>query len=97
MLLLASLLVSTPPLVSQDPFEPPFRLRDGKALIDVEIGHAAPLYVDFDRDSVPDLLVGQFGQGKLRIYKNKGTAKEPRFDGFTWFMTGEQEGKIPSG
>jgi hypothetical protein len=38
-----------------------------------------------------------FGDGKLRIYKNRGTAKEPRFEGFTWFKTGEQFGSIPSG
>ena len=28
---------------------------------------------------------------------NLGTAKEPRFDGFTWFKTGEEEGKVPTG
>jgi hypothetical protein len=52
---------------------------------------------DFDGDGVPDLLVGQFEDGKLRIYKNLGTAKEPKLEGFTWFKTGEQEGTIPSG
>ena len=34
---------------------------------------------------------------KIRIYRNVGTAKEPRFDGFTWFKTGEEEGKVPTG
>jgi hypothetical protein len=75
----------------------PFRLRDGAAFIDVGIGHAAPLVADFDGDGVPDLLVGQFEDGKLRIYRNRGTAKEPKFDGFAWFKSGEQEGRIPSG
>jgi hypothetical protein len=75
----------------------PFRVRDAAGLIDVDVGHAAPLMTDFDGDGIPDLLVGQFGQGKLRIYKNVGTAKEPKFDSFTWFKTGEQEGRIPSG
>jgi hypothetical protein len=82
---------------STDLFEKPFRVRDGEKFIDVDVGHAAPLYTDFDGDGVPDLLVGQFGEGKLRIYKNLGSAKEPRFDGFTWFKTGEEEGKVPAG
>jgi hypothetical protein len=78
-------------------FEPPFRVSDSKGLIDVDEGHAAPLFVDFDGDGLPDLLVGQFGEGKLRIYKNVGTRAAPRFDGFTWFKTGEEEGKVPAG
>ena len=78
-------------------FEKPFRVRDGSNYIDVDIGHAAPLFTDFDGDNVPDLLVGQFGDGKLRVYTNVGSAKEPRFDGFTWFKTGEEEGKVPTG
>jgi hypothetical protein len=86
-------------LTAQTPgeLEPPFRLRDAHGWIDVDIGHAAPLCVDFDGDGIQDLLVGQFGAGKLRIYKNTGTAKAPLFDGFTWFRTGEEEGRIPSG
>ncbi len=75
----------------------PFRLRDAQGFIDVGIGHAAPLVTDFDGDGVPDLLVGQFEDGKLRVYKNTGTAKAPKLEGFTWFKTGEEEGKIPSG
>jgi len=90
-------LVSNP---TGDGLAAPFRVRDAAGLIDVDVGHAAPLMTDFDGDGIPDLLVGQFGessQGKLRIYKNVGTAKEPKFEGFTWFMTGEQEARIPSG
>jgi hypothetical protein len=94
-LLAGSVAGSAPP--ADGLFEPPFRVRDGGAFIDVEIGHAAPLYVDFDGDGVNDLLVGQFGEGKLRVYKNAGTNNEPRFEGFTWFKTGEEEGKIPAG
>ena len=75
----------------------PFRVRDAKGFIDVDIGHAAPLVADFDGDGVPDLLVGQFGEGKLRVYKNVGSAKEPKFDGFTWFQAGGKDASIPSG
>ena len=52
----------------------------GAAPIDVDVGHAAPFVGDFDGDGRPDLLVGQFGDGKLRIYRNAGDAKAPRFD-----------------
>jgi hypothetical protein len=89
-------LVSSAPACAER-FEAPFRVVDAKGPIDVEIGHAAPLFVDFDSDGLPDLLVGQFGEGRLRVYKNVGTRAAPRFDGFTWFKTGEQEGKVPTG
>jgi hypothetical protein len=33
----------------------------------------------------------------LRIYRNAGTAKEPRFDKLSWFLDGSAEGRVPSG
>ena len=97
--MLVSLLLLTGLSTAQqtDVLEKPFRVRDGSKYIDVDGGHAAPLYTDFDGDGVPDLLVGQYSDGKLRIYRNVGSAKEPRFDGFTWFKTGEVFGKVPTG
>lgn len=79
-------------------FEKPFRVQAGGEFIDVEIGHAAPLLVDWDGDSKRDLLVGQFGQGKLRIYTNTGTDTAPTFaNDFKLFNTREGLGSIPSG
>lgn len=69
---------------------------DGEA-IDVEVGHAAPAYVDFDGDGTRDLLVGQFGGGKLRIYKNHGTNEAPRFKDFEFFKAGGVEASVPYG
>lgn len=68
----------------------------GKA-IDVDIGHAAPFFGDFDGDGVKDLLVGQFGEGKLRVYRNVGTNRSPRFEAMTWFRSGKNDGRVPSG
>jgi hypothetical protein len=88
---------SSLPADTNDLFEAPFRVSDAKGFIDVDAGHAAPLVIDFDGDGVPDLLVGQYGEGKLRVYKNVGTASAPRFEGYVWFRAGELAGQIPSG
>jgi hypothetical protein len=63
----------------------PFLATAGGKPIKVDIGHAAPILADYDGDKLPDLLVGQFGEGKLRIYKNVGTRTEPKFDKFEYF------------
>jgi hypothetical protein len=97
MLALALVLSTSAPATTADVFEKPFRLMDARRWIDIDGGMAAPLVADFDGDRLPDLLVGQFGEGKLRIYRNRGSANEPRFEGFTWFKTGEQDGKVPVG
>ena len=80
-----------------DLFEIPVRLKAAGEFIDVDTGHAAPLIYDFDGDGVRDLLVGQFGKGKLRIYRNAGTNESPEYEAHTWFKTGDTFGTVPYG
>ncbi|HZN41653.1 MAG TPA: hypothetical protein VFD82_22810 [Planctomycetota bacterium] len=78
-------------------FETPFRVQAGGKPIDVDIGHAAPYVVDFDGDGVRDLLVGQFGNGRCRIYKNTGTNATPQFGEFTFLEAGGKIAEVAAG
>ncbi len=76
---------------------PPVKLVAAGKPINVEVGHAAPCLADLKGEGKPQLLVGQFGEGKLRIYPNVGSAKSPRFEKFEWFHAGKEVGKVPAG
>ena len=76
---------------------PPVQIFAGDKPIDTDIGHAAPFFGDINGDGKSELLVGQFGEGKLRIYTNIGTKQEPKFDDhFAWFQADRQDGKVPA-
>jgi hypothetical protein len=75
---------------------PPVLVLAGGKPIDVDVGHAAPFVADLDGDGVRHLLVGQFGGGKLRIYRNTGGKALLRFDDFSWFEEGAPEGRVPA-
>ena len=59
---------------------------DGKP-ITTQVGHAAPFVTDLDGDGVWDLAVGEFGGGGCRLYKNLGTAKQPKFGPFSMLLS----------
>lgn len=82
---------------ADDVFEAPYRLQAGGEYIDVDIGHAAPHVYDMNSDGKRDLLVGQFGEGKLRIYWNVGTNEAPQYAGHEWFKADHEFGTVPSG
>ena len=61
---------------STSEFESPVMLKAGDAAVRVDSpGYAAPCWADIDGDGLKDLLVGQFANGWIRIYKNLGDAK----------------------
>lgn len=75
----------------------PVRLEAAGKPIDTDIGHAAPFVSDFDGDGIKDLLVGQFGQGILWIYRNEGTNSQPKLAAGFKFKQGKEDGCVPSG
>lgn len=85
------------PLQAQE-FAEPFRVFANGEAIDTDAGHAAPLVTDFDGDGLNDLLVGQFGDGILKIYRNTGSNNQPKYAAGVEFMDDtDGDGRIPTG
>jgi hypothetical protein len=74
-------------------FERPVRLKaDGVAVRVESPGYAAPCWADIDGDGKKDLLVGQFNQGKIRVFKNLGGGKLARG---VWLLAGGKPAEVP--
>ena len=77
---------------------PPVRVEAaGKPVESGSVGHAAPFVGDFDGDGKPDLLVGQFQDGSMTVYRNEGAAREPKLSSGQPFKTGADLGVVPAG
>ena len=77
---------------------PPAQVQAGEQPLDIQReGHAAPFIGDFYEDGGLCLLVGQYNDGRLRIYRNTGTRAKPRFDSYTWFEAGGKIASVPVG
>ncbi len=77
---------------------PPVQIQAAGKALDIErVGHAAPFVGDFYEDGGLCLLVGQFDNGRLRIYRNTGPRANPRFDSYTWFEAGGKIASVPVG
>jgi len=74
-------------------FVPSYAFRLGTKLevngspIDIEVGHLVPNVADWNNDGKKDLIVGQFNQGKIRLYLNNGTDSDPRFDNYEYIQS----------
>jgi hypothetical protein len=77
---------------------PPVQIQAGGRPLDVERdGHAAPFVGDFFEDGTLALLVGQYQDGRLRIYRNTGTRTKPKFESYVWFEAGGKVASVPEG
>jgi hypothetical protein len=85
------------PMLQSAELAPPVRIEAAGQPIDTSVGHAAPFVGDFDGDGVKDLLVGQFGDGVLWIYRNEGSNASPRLAAGVKFKQGAKEGQVPTG
>src|SRR5438105_15533168 len=81
-----------PPAKQAADLAPPIRLQAGGKFIDTDVGHAAPFVGDFFGDGKRHLLVGQFGDGILWVYRNDGTKDAPKLAERVKF-----NGKVPTG
>lgn len=77
--------------------EAPVRLMAGGKYIDTAVGHAAPHVCDYFGDGKNHLLVGQFGEGLLWIYRNNGTNAKPELAAGIKFKDGAKGGRVPTG
>ena len=104
-LAIASLSALQAPVVRLDPalqetrttepalFEPPVRLRAAGEEIRVEApGYAAPAWHDVDGDGRPDLVVGQFNGGKMRVYAGQ---EDGSLAAGQWLMAGGKVAEVP--
>ena len=93
--IVASILAAADPSAAD--LAPPVQIQAGDRPINVDMGHAAPFVADLKGDGNMTLLVGQFGEGRLRLYPNIGTRKDPKFDKFEWFQAGGKVVTLPAG
>jgi len=69
---------------------------EGQA-IDAKVGHMVPCVADWNADGLKDLIVGQFSDGKIRLYVNAGTAEEPALEDAGFMQAGGEEISLPAG
>ena len=61
------------------------------------VNGSTPNQFDEDGDGVNDLLVGQFGEGILWVYRNEGTNARPKLAAGKKFKDGREDGRVPTG
>ncbi len=91
--LTALALLAGPVFCGAAEFAPPVRIKADGAAVRVERpGYACPTWVDVDGDGKKDLVVGQFAQGKMRVFKNLGDNK---LAAGTWLQAAGKVAEVP--
>jgi hypothetical protein len=99
LLFLAPLLDETKPTPAESKLPvlaDPVKIMAAGKPIAVDIGHAAPFVLDINKDGRKDLIIGQFDGGKARVYLNRGTDADPKFDDFTYLKAGGADATVPA-
>lgn len=66
--------------------------------VTIDVGYyGAPCVTDWNGDGLKDLVLGQFDQGKIRIYLNSGTNSSPVFTTFSYMQSGGVDITLPYG
>jgi hypothetical protein len=74
-------------------FDKPVMLKAGGKPIRVESpGYACPAWADLDGDGKPELLVGQFAQGKIKVLPHQGGLD---FGQGAWLKAEKIDAEIP--
>jgi hypothetical protein len=79
---LGVLVFSTALWAASPELETGVKIKDGMVDLAVNL-YSAPTCVDWNNDGAKDLVVGQFWDGWVLLYLNKGTNLNPSFDGGT--------------
>ncbi|MBD3369026.1 hypothetical protein GF402_01530 [Candidatus Fermentibacteria bacterium] len=67
-------------------FSSPFFVQASGVDLVVDGSVPDPYVADWDGDGVKDLIVGQFSQGKIRLYLNSGTNASPVFTTYSFLQ-----------
>ena len=73
------------------------RLKAGGEVVEVDMGYLVPCVTDWNGDGKKDLIVGQFSDGKIRLYLNRGRDSAPVFKDFRYLRAGGEEISLPRG
>ena len=60
-------------------------------------GHADPCVADWDGDGLKDLIVGEFTQGRIRLYPNVNSNPDPVFNTWSYFQADGATITLPYG
>ncbi len=68
--------------------------------VDISVaGYSVPSFAFWDYDGLPDLIVGEGGDGypgKVRVYLNEGLAGAPQFSDFSYAQSDWQDLEVPA-
>lgn len=71
-----------------DRFQKGLKLQDTNGVIEEEFGCFAPVSVDWNNDGKKDLIAGQFKEGLIRLYLNRGEDSNPIYKDYQYLKAG---------